>query len=192
MKIDRPITLVYARGEDGLFGKGRGMPWRVSKDARWFKYITMGTVLVMGSNTFDGLPVMPGRSIIILSKNVSHHIVLKMEIDSAKNNGQYIEIVGSLDEVQKVLDHHCDKRPVTIIGGANLLEQTVEFANDIYCTVIPEHYYRDVTGDKVFLTPLIEETIMENFHLRRIHLLDPKDHSLKTYHYKSNQLGETP
>ncbi|HEX4761797.1 MAG TPA: dihydrofolate reductase, partial [Sphingomicrobium sp.] len=51
-----PITIVVARAQNGVIGKGGKLPWHISADLKRFKQLTMGTVLVMGRRTFDSLP----------------------------------------------------------------------------------------------------------------------------------------
>src|SRR5688500_14198271 len=69
--MDRPlITLVVARAQNGVIGRGGKLPWHIPADLKRFKALTMGTAMLMGRKTFDSLPgLLPGRRHIVLTRN---------------------------------------------------------------------------------------------------------------------------
>ena len=42
------ITLVVARAQNGVIGRGGTMPWHISADLKRFKALTMGSAMIMG------------------------------------------------------------------------------------------------------------------------------------------------
>jgi dihydrofolate reductase len=64
------VTLIVARAENGVIGRGGKLPWNLPEDLRHFKEVTMGTPMVMGRKTFESLPkLLPGRRHIVLTRD---------------------------------------------------------------------------------------------------------------------------
>lgn len=63
------VNLIVASTTQGVIGVGDKLPWRYSEDLRWFKKQTMGGVLIVGRKTYEGLPSLPGREVIVVSRN---------------------------------------------------------------------------------------------------------------------------
>ena len=65
-----PITLIVARAQNGVIGRGGKLPWHISADLKRFKALTMGSAMVMGRKTFESLPgLLPGRRHIVLTRD---------------------------------------------------------------------------------------------------------------------------
>jgi dihydrofolate reductase len=54
----------------GIGYKGK-IPWRIPADFKWFKEFTWGKTLIMGRVTFESLPPLKNRSIVVLTNNIS-------------------------------------------------------------------------------------------------------------------------
>lgn len=65
------VTLVAARGRDGVIGRDGGLPWRLRSDMALFKASTLGRPVLMGRRTWDSLPrrPLPGRANFVLSRD---------------------------------------------------------------------------------------------------------------------------
>ena len=65
------VTLVAARGRDGVIGREGGLPWRLRSDLQLFKAATLGKPVLMGRRTWDSLPrrPLPGRANFVLSRD---------------------------------------------------------------------------------------------------------------------------
>ena len=59
------LILLAAVGRQGQLGLGNGLPWHDPADLRWFKQTTMGHRLIVGYRTAQGLPPLPGRTILV-------------------------------------------------------------------------------------------------------------------------------
>src|SRR5436309_1567122 len=63
------ISIIVAMDRNGLIGDDRGLPWRLPRDLRRFRELTMGKPIVMGRTAHEhiGRP-LPGRQNIVLSR----------------------------------------------------------------------------------------------------------------------------
>jgi dihydrofolate reductase len=63
------VALV-AMADNGVIGRGGGLPWHLPDDLKRFKAITMGHALLMGRKTFDSIgKALPGRRNLVLTRN---------------------------------------------------------------------------------------------------------------------------
>jgi dihydrofolate reductase len=122
-----PITIIIARAQNGVIGRGGTLPWHIPADLKRFKALTMGSVMVMGRKTFDSLPgILPGRRHVVVTRDRDWHA------DGA-------EAAHSLDEA---LDLAGGER-VSVIGGAEMFARFLPLADTIELTEVLE----DVEGD---------------------------------------------
>ncbi|EQA7786881.1 dihydrofolate reductase [Acinetobacter baumannii] len=126
------IQLVFAHCGTA-FGSHDGMPWpRISQDFKNFKARTEGTILVMGAKTFMSLPsLLPGRDHIVVC-DTSRDTLPKCK--SGKSAHSYISYGGfeHLLTVNSVSPDH----KFSVIGGVELLEKAIDYADVIYETSI--------------------------------------------------------
>jgi dihydrofolate reductase len=56
--------------DNGVIGRGDGLPWHLPDDLKRFKALTMGHAMLMGRRTWDsiGRP-LPGRRSLVLTRN---------------------------------------------------------------------------------------------------------------------------
>ena len=115
------VNMIAAIGKNNELGKDNNLIWHLPGDLKFFKNITMGKDIIMGSNTFYSLPkLLPGRRHIVLtSKN----------IDNDK-----ITVVHSKQDLIEYL--YQVKKEVMIIGGASIYKQLLEYADNLYLTEI--------------------------------------------------------
>lgn len=58
--------------QGGVIGLAGGLPWRAPEDLRFFKRVTMGTVLLMGRRTFDSIgKPLPGRTNVVVTRGAA-------------------------------------------------------------------------------------------------------------------------
>jgi len=69
------LSLVIARGANGVIGQRGQIPWRIPADMKHFKTVTMGKPCVMGRKTWDSLPKkpLPGRTNIVVTRDTNFH-----------------------------------------------------------------------------------------------------------------------
>ena len=61
---------IVAMADNGVIGRGNGLPWRLPDDLKRFKALTMGHALLMGRRTYDSIGrALPGRRNLVLTRN---------------------------------------------------------------------------------------------------------------------------
>jgi dihydrofolate reductase len=132
--MDTPrITLVVARAQNGVIGRGGKLPWHIPADLKRFKALTMGSAMVMGRKTFESLPgLLPGR----------RHIVLTRDRDWS---AQGAEVGHGVDEVLQLAG--ADR--VSVIGGAEIFGLFLPIADWLELTDV----LADVDGDTFLPDP---------------------------------------
>lgn len=66
------MRAVAAMDGNRVIGKDGKIPWHISADFKWFKQFTMNQTLIMGRTTFETLPKLPNRDIVVLSNTIVH------------------------------------------------------------------------------------------------------------------------
>ena len=59
------VNLIAAVGKNGQLGLNGHLPWKDPEDLRFFKHMTMNDLVIVGHNTFQTLPILPGRTVMI-------------------------------------------------------------------------------------------------------------------------------
>lgn len=122
-----PVTLVVARAQNGVIGRGGKLPWHIPADLKRFKALTMGSVMVMGRKTFDSLPgLLPGRRHIVLTHDRGWS---GTGAETAHSIGEALQLAGG--------------EPISVIGGAEIFSLFLPLADRIELTEILE----DIRGD---------------------------------------------
>lgn len=124
------LSIIVAMTEDQVIGYEGKMPWNIPEDLKHFKQTTLGHTLLMGRKTFDSIGrVLPGRRTIVITRN------LKAKIEGA-------EIAYSVESALELAKGD----EIFVVGGADLYEQLLPFADRMYVTLI-RHPFK---GDKYF------------------------------------------
>jgi dihydrofolate reductase len=114
------ITLVVARAQNGVIGRGGKLPWHLPADLKRFKALTMGSAMIMGRRTFESLPgLLPGRRHIVLTRDRAWHAP---GAEIAHDAEQAIQLAGT--------------DPVSIIGGAEMFDLFLPRADRIELTEV--------------------------------------------------------
>jgi dihydrofolate reductase len=128
-----PITIVVARAQNGVIGRGGTLPWRIPADLKRFKALTMGSVMVMGRKTFESLPgLLPGRRHIVLTRDRGWR-------------PEGAEVAHSVEEALQL----AGGEPVSIIGGAEIFRLFLPLADRIELTEVQS----DIEGDTFMPDP---------------------------------------
>lgn len=62
------MKAIVAVNNLGFIGKGNTLLWKNFKDLSHFKKMTIGSKLLVGYNTYSGLPNLPNRSVIVVDR----------------------------------------------------------------------------------------------------------------------------
>ena len=71
MEKKNGLRAVIAVNNLGYIGLDNGLPWRCKEDFQHFKKLTEGGRLLVGYNTYQTLPPLKGREIILLTKDLT-------------------------------------------------------------------------------------------------------------------------
>jgi dihydrofolate reductase len=132
------LSCIVAVADNGVMGRGNGLPWRLSADLKRFKGLTTGHTLIMGRKTFEsiGRP-LPNRTSIVLTRDRGY------EPPGAV-------VVHSLEEA---LERCRGEQEVFAIGGAAVFREALPRAQRLYFTRV----HADVAGDVLFPDTTLED-----------------------------------
>jgi dihydrofolate reductase len=131
------VSLIAAVAENGVIGRGGGLPWRLSADLKRFKSLTMGHPIIMGRRTWDsiGRP-LPGRTSIVVTRQTRWSTPYP-EVQIVH------DVEGTLKAAAKAPG---GDREAFIIGGGELYSAALPHAQRLYLTRV----LRNVEGDATF------------------------------------------
>ena len=134
------ISIIVAVAKNSAIGKNNDLLWHISDDLKRFKAITSEHTVVMGTKTYESLPFkpLPKRENIVITRNKDLHF-------------EGCTMANSVEEI--VTKYASSEEEIFVIGGANIYEQFLPYANKLYITWV----YEDFDGDVFF--PSIDETI---------------------------------
>lgn len=115
------ISLIVALDKNGVIGKGGTLPWHLPADLKRFKELTLGHHVIMGRKTYESIgKPLPGRTNVIVTRQHDY-----------KADG--CRIVHSLDAAFMTSQQDPES---FVIGGGDLFEQAMRFAEKIYLTQV--------------------------------------------------------
>ena len=136
MSVSSPtrVSLIAALSENHVIGRAGDLPWRLSRDLKRFKRVTMGHHLLMGRKTFDsiGRP-LPGRTSVVISRN--RELALPEGVVRA----------GRFEEALAVARAAGDEEAF-VIGGGQIYALALPYGDRLYLTRVLE----EVEGDAFF------------------------------------------
>jgi dihydrofolate reductase len=131
------IVLIVAIAENGVIGRGNGLPWRVKSDLQHFRALTMGKPVIMGRKTFlsIGKP-LPGRTSIVVSRDRDFAlpgVVVAPSLEAAFTAAHGDALRRGVDEI-------------IVAGGAEIYAQAMAAAARLAVTEV----HKSVEGDARF------------------------------------------
>lgn len=119
------FSIIAAIGKNNELGKNGGLCFRLPSDLKYFKRVTSGHKVLMGSRTFRSLPKMlPGRTHIVISAH--------------SNQSDYpegVELVKSFSELLERFPANSDEE-IFVIGGGMVYMETMRYAKKLYLTEV--------------------------------------------------------
>jgi dihydrofolate reductase len=127
------INIIVASSKNRVIGKDNQLPWNLPEDLKHFKKLTTGNVVVMGRKTHQSIgKPLPNRLNVILSRDTKWYNPL----------GDNCVVCYSIEEVLERFKY----RDLFVIGGSEIYNQFLKYANKIYLT----HIDKDFEGDSYF------------------------------------------
>ena len=121
------IKIIAAIGQNNELGKNNKLLWRLPKDMKYFKEMTMGKYVVMGRKTFESLPKsLPGRTMIVIS---SQNLEKYSDVISSKS---VFDVVGTFSKE----GNNIEDTELFVIGGASIYKQFMPFTDTMYLTEV--------------------------------------------------------
>jgi dihydrofolate reductase len=121
------ISIIAAIGAKNELGSNNQLLWHLPIDFKWFIEKTKGKPVIMGRKTMESLgKPLKNRLNIVMSRQlneVAEGFVLVRSWEEALN-------VASQSEINEIM----------IIGGAQIYEQSLKFANKIYLTHVDGNF----------------------------------------------------
>jgi dihydrofolate reductase len=126
MTDDVKLSLIVARGRNGVIGNAGTLPWRLKSDLAFFKRVTLGKPIIMGRKTWESLPrkPLPGRENIVLTRDWYYKAEgarVYSSFDASRNAAKAVAKRESVSEV-------------FVIGGATIYADAIGLADRLYLT----------------------------------------------------------
>ena len=114
------VTLIAAKGENGVIGREGKLPWHLPADLKHFKALTTGHAIIMGRKTFESMGrLLPERRTVIVTRNPNY-----------RQEGATV-VNGIADALALG-----DREEVFVIGGADIFRCALPYADRLYLTVV--------------------------------------------------------
>ena len=124
------IKIIAAVSKNGILGVCGSLPWEgeYKEDLQFFKKMTDRSTVIMGRKTFEsiGKPLPNRRNIVVSKLAAAMKTINDKNITIAASTKQAIDMCDAL------------KNDVWLIGGSSIYEAGMEFADEIYLTLIPK------------------------------------------------------
>lgn len=108
------MEAIAAINKLGYLGKDGQLMWHCKEDLKWFKQVTMGKKCLVGRKTYEALPDLPGRELIVVG--TGHN---------------------SLEEALAM-------NPDIVIGGGQIYRATINSIDKMYLSIIDDDQVGDV------------------------------------------------
>lgn len=156
------ITIIAAVADNNALGKDNQLIWHLPSDLKRFKKVTSNHHVIMGRKTYESLgKPLPNRANIIISRNTNF-------------KAEGCVVVNSLQAAVEAAKE--DDNPY-ILGGAEIYQQAILFADKLDITFVHHQFEADVFFPKIS-TSVWKETSRENFKADEINIYD---YSFVTY-----------
>lgn len=127
------ISMIAAMTNNRVIGKDNELPWHAPEDLEWFKEQTRGKPVILGRKTHESIGrVLKGRDNIVITRNASYtplHPTVKVYTD-----------------LEKAIEDYKVVPELMIIGGQQIYEQALKYANRVYLTI----FNTELEGDAFF------------------------------------------
>ncbi|MFC6097048.1 dihydrofolate reductase [Flavobacterium qiangtangense] len=122
------ITMVAAIAENNALGKDNDLLWHLPDDFKRFKQITSGHYIIMGRKTFESFPKpLPNRTHVIITRQKEYHPEGCIVVDS----------------MEKAIEACPKDEAIFIIGGGEIYNLGMDFADSIELTRVHENFEAD-------------------------------------------------
>ena len=157
-------------------GKKGKLPWGL-KDARGdlalFRHVTDGDVVIMGRKTFESIgskPLANRENIVVTSKLM-------------KNQATRPSVREAIDLAQSTFTN----KNIWIMGGSEVFREAMDYADEIFLTVIPFKAYQKFKPSQLVYFPTVNEKRFNFFKCEE----HPINSRLRIIRYGTSKIEET-
>jgi glycine hydroxymethyltransferase len=145
------VVVIAAVADNGVIGKGGEIPWYIQEDFERFKRLTEGHAVIMGSKTFESLPVCPLPN--------RFNVVLNFDSDYVASGAV---VKTSFEDALDACSHY---EKVFVIGGASVYALGLKVADRLELTRVAGDYEGDVYFPEVDYSKwkLVSKDVWEGF-----------------------------
>lgn len=163
------ISAIVAVDKKWGIGKENNLLVKLDEDMEFFKFMTMGTVVVMGMNTFKSMNYkpLPGRTNIVICRN--------NEICNQKEKNLIFMDKAS---VKNFLIKNPNQN-IFIIGGGHTYQTLIQYCETVYVTKI----YRTFDAD-VFFPNLDADTRWEKKSTSQLFITEEEEYTFTFNRYE--------
>lgn len=128
------ISIIVAMDKNNLIGNGEKLPWYYPEDLKYFKAQTLNKTVLMGRKTFNSIiernnKPLPKRNNIVATHDKNY----KCEFSN-------VEVINDLKE----FFNNKHNEEIFIIGGKEIYQEALEYADRLYITHIDKVYEGNV------------------------------------------------
>lgn len=135
------MKAIAAMAENRAIGRDNKLPWHpIKEDFKYFKEFTTNKILIVGRTTFNTLPFLRDRNVIILCRD-------KVFRNTSTYNAYYNMGACALyyDEIIKLYNEtYSNKDKLIVAGGAKTYELFLQHITEFYVTHVKGEYDADV------------------------------------------------
>lgn len=136
-KTKTPVALILAVAQNGVIGKGDGLPWHIPAEMKYFMATTLGKPVIMGRKTFETLKApLPRRTNIVITRDKTYQRESIIVVHSLEEALQQADAIAQRDGIDEIM----------VAGGAEIYRLALPVADKLYYT----HVNVDAEGDAHF------------------------------------------
>ncbi len=125
------VVAIAAMDSQGGIGRDGRLPWRCPADMEHFRKLTLGHILVVGRVTYENLPQLDGRTVVVLSSRYT-------------DRQRLLRNCVGFNNFKAVMDHFRTDRGLLFVGGgAEVYRSTMAYWTRLHLTVINGSYECD-------------------------------------------------
>ena len=123
------VILIAAIANNNALGKDNQLLWHLPDDFKRFKAVTSGHYIIMGRKTFESFPKpLPNRTHVVITRQKDYHPEGCIVVDS----------------IEKALEISPEGQDVFVIGGGEIYNLAMRFADKLDITKVHADFDADV------------------------------------------------
>ncbi len=134
------ISIIAAIGKNRELGKNNQLLWHIPEDMKRFRELTRGHVVIMGRKTLESIGrFLPNRTNIIVTRDKNY------KPSFLQNSVNYLTEFYVVTSIEEAIDlaKTKEKEEVFIIGGGQIYEQAIKYADKLYLTIVDRNFDAD-------------------------------------------------